>query len=134
MYIFSILFRNSKPVDVPDAVEQRFRQVLDDLKMDEVDKTLSRTFMSIRPDLHHIGLSGSNYSFRIGLPLNFAYNSPEDINPNMKVSVNCLILYFRCKIKFNSKVLGIKMYKYILNIIYYLHISNCLKIIPLFFK
>lgn len=83
--IFQACNKNSKPVDVPDAVEQRFRQVLDDLKMDEVDKTLSRTFMSIRPDLHHIGLSGSNYSFRIGLPLNFAYNSPEDINPNMKI-------------------------------------------------
>uniref|UniRef100_A0A8D8WCZ2 Transmembrane protein 177 n=2 Tax=Cacopsylla melanoneura TaxID=428564 RepID=A0A8D8WCZ2_9HEMI len=78
-------YEQSKKVSMSEELEQRYRQVLEDLNSDDADKDLSKVFMSIRPEPHHIGLSGSKYSFRIGLPLKFAYKSPQDINPNMKI-------------------------------------------------
>ncbi|KAL1464690.1 hypothetical protein WDU94_004314 [Cyamophila willieti] len=78
-------YEHSRKVSTPVELEQRYKQVLEDLDADDSDKDLSKVFMSIRPDPHHMGRTGSKYSFRIGLPLKFAYKSPQDINPNMKI-------------------------------------------------
>lgn len=78
-------YENKKPVVVPDQLNQKFHKVLNELEMEALDTTISKVFMSICPDVHHIGLTGSKYSFRIGLPLKFLYTSEADINPNMKI-------------------------------------------------
>ncbi|KAI5755436.1 hypothetical protein M8J77_016785 [Diaphorina citri] len=78
-------YENAKPVPLSDKLKQLYNQVLQDTGANEMDMALSHAFMSIRPTIHHIGLTGSKYSFRIGIPSNFNYKSEADINPNVKI-------------------------------------------------
>jgi hypothetical protein len=65
---------------VPDTLKKRFDIAVEHLKLIDFDKEFLKPFMVAGFDLYHIGSTKFRYSSQIGIPVNYTYTSPKDIN------------------------------------------------------
>lgn len=67
-------------------VQDLYNQSLEDLKLRQSEKSLIKTFTVYGFDLFHAGCTAVWTGAIIGIPINFSYESENDINPKITVS------------------------------------------------
>ena len=64
-----------------------YEEVLDDLKVHELERIEIKPFMTFGFNMFHAGMSGTKTGGIIGMPSNLAFTSPKQIEPN-KILIN----------------------------------------------
>ena len=78
----SLPSRDGKPVSVPENINSLYQEVLEDLKIHEIDRKFIKPFMCFGFDTFQAGISGLKTGGIIGIPVNFTYKTARDLEAN----------------------------------------------------
>ncbi|XP_033217084.1 transmembrane protein 177 isoform X2 [Belonocnema kinseyi] len=76
---FMELYKDGKPVPVPENLKSLFEEVEDDLDIHKIDRKLIKPFMCFGFDTFQAGISGMRSGGIIGIPINFTYKTARDL-------------------------------------------------------
>ncbi|CAK1540517.1 unnamed protein product [Leptosia nina] len=75
-----------KPVDLTKQIQERYQKCLNTLNFSEVHRKLIKPFTVFGFDLFHAGSTSSRFGVLVGIPVNFNYQSLDDVaNDNIQV-------------------------------------------------
>lgn len=77
---FVASYREGAEKPVPKALLERFEIAQELLKMSDFERTFMKSFMVSGFDLYHIGSLKYRFGALVGIPVNFTYTSPSEID------------------------------------------------------
>ena len=76
-------YRNSFPVTVPAEVNEQLEQVKNEMKFSEKDSKIISAFTVYGFNILHLGTTWFRTGVLVGLPANFSYKQPSDVDKKM---------------------------------------------------
>lgn len=76
---FSASHRNGIEREVPEAVQQRVNQAMDKLEIDPRERKFVKPFTVFGFDLFQAGTTKYRFGAALGIPVNYAYGSTDEI-------------------------------------------------------
>lgn len=80
-------YSNGKPGELSEDLQKKYEKCLDILKVSQVHRKLIEPFTVFGYDLFHAGSTSSKFGALVGIPINFTYQSLDDIE-KQNVQVN----------------------------------------------
>lgn len=73
-------YREGQERPVPETLQKRFEIAIEMLKLGDFERRFIKPFMVSGFDLYHIGSTKFRYGALLGIPVNYTYTAPADIN------------------------------------------------------